>query len=145
MTSNVHNRLKFGKMSKKVLLYTKMYKNENRQFDRRGTLTATAYQLVFTTSLKSLTATYCTHLLTHHMLRSPSLILNFLDYDVSVETTLTSPVSQMKCANFSKTDSVVVRGRDRVQEIDHDQRTALQTSQRSYHPQNQTVKKHNFK
>ena len=115
MTSNVHNGLKFGKISKKVVLYTKMYKNENQQFDRRGTLKATAYQLVFTTNLKALTATYCTHLLTHHMLKTPSLILNSLDYDVSVVATLTSPVSQMKCANFSKTDSVVVRGRDRVQ------------------------------
>ena len=38
MTSNVRNGLKFGKMSKKVILFTKMEKNEYQQFDRRGTL-----------------------------------------------------------------------------------------------------------
>ena len=36
MTSNVHNGLKFGMMSKKDVLYMKMYKNENQQFDHRA-------------------------------------------------------------------------------------------------------------
>ena len=45
MSSDVRNSLKFGKMFRKDLLCTKMYKNGYREFDFSGTLNAVTIQV----------------------------------------------------------------------------------------------------
>ena len=47
MSSNVHNRVKFGKISRKELLGMKMKKKRYRKFDHSGTLSI-SYKLYLT-------------------------------------------------------------------------------------------------
>ena len=83
-------------------------------------LTATDYQLVFTSCLQTLTPTYCTHLLTYHMLITPYSQFLRLRRFCSDDSDFTSKSDVMyksfKDLDFS--DSVVVIGRIRAQAID---------------------------
>ena len=57
--------------------------------------------------LQILTVICCIHRHIHHMLRTPFLILNFLDFDVYVVMTLIFPANQRRCASSSKNVAIL--------------------------------------